>query len=35
VTDVASRHGWNVTITTLGPNTVEYTLELARNGGVS
>ncbi|MXR21984.1 PAS domain S-box protein [Halobacterium bonnevillei] len=35
VTDVASRHGWDVMITTLGPNTVEYTLELAPNGSVS
>jgi PAS domain S-box-containing protein len=35
VTTVASRHGWDVMITTLGPNTVEYTLELAPDGSVS
>lgn len=35
VTDVASRHGWDVMKTTLGSNTVEYTLELAPNGSVS
>ena len=32
VTDVTRRHGWDVLISTLDENTVEYTLEVSSDG---
>jgi hypothetical protein len=32
VTDVTSRHGWDVLISTVDADTIEYTVEITLNG---